>query len=316
MSDGSHGTDDTDGTAAEGLIRAAGCVLWRPGDDFATGGEPQVALVHRPRYDDWSFPKGKLDTGETMSAAAVREVEEETGHRVRLGSALGDVRYEVADGRKIVRYWAGEAVGGAFEPNDETDELRWVPASSAARLLSYTFDIDVLRRFTTIGAPTSTVLLVRHAKAGSRNQWDGDDDLRPLSGSGREQAARLGRVLPRFGPDRLASAPPVRCRETIAPLAAALGGMPVADEPLLGEEGYWDHPAAGRARLAEITAEPGVTIVCSQGGVIPDVVAALADSSPRPLRIDTTDVPSKKGSIWLLSFTGTELRAADYYARA
>src|SRR5207249_1211256 len=158
-------------------------VLWRPGSSGV-----ELALVHRPKYDDWSFPKGKLDAGETMPFAAVREIAEETGQTARLGPLLGDVRYSVPEGGKLVRYWAAEALGGDFTPGSETDELRWMDASKAAELLSYPHDVDILERFAQVGPPFSVVVLVRHAKAGSRSQWDGDDAQRPLSGSGREQA--------------------------------------------------------------------------------------------------------------------------------
>ncbi|WP_308283110.1 NUDIX hydrolase [Pseudonocardia nigra] len=294
--------------AVDADVLAAGAVLWRRGS-----GGPELALVHRPRYDDWSFPKGKLDPGESMPFAAVREIAEETGHPARLGAVLGDVRYAVPEGRKVVRYWAAEARTGTFTAGDETDELRWLDPGRAAELLSYEHDLAVLERFTAIGAPRSVVALVRHAKAGSRSQWDGDDDLRPLSGTGREQAHQLAALLPLFGPDRIVSAPPVRCRDTVAPLAGVLGGLPVADEPLLGENGYWVDPAAGRACLRTLAAQPGVTVVCSQGGVIPDVIAALATGAGLP-GVDPEDVHSRKGSTWLLTFDddGTP-RSADYY---
>ncbi|QJY47006.1 NUDIX hydrolase [Pseudonocardia broussonetiae] len=279
-------------------ILAAGAVLWR-----RAGSGAEVALVHRPRYDDWSLPKGKLDRGESMPHAAVRETAEETGFAARLGPLLLDVHYDVIEGPKVVRYWAAQACSGAFEPNAETDELRWCSPDDAAALLSYRRDLDVLARFADTGPPDSVVVLVRHAKAGSRNQWDGPDEDRPLSGTGREQARQLATLLPLFGPDRLASAPPIRCRDTIAPIAAA-HGLPVADEPLLGEEGYWDDPAAGLARFREIAAQPGVSLVCSQGGVIPDVVGALSGLD---------DVPSRKASTWVLGFTGGRLRTWDHY---
>ncbi len=158
------------------------------------------------------------------------------------------------------------------------------------------------------------VLLVRHAKAGSRSQWAAEDDLRPLSGTGHEQARHLAALLPLFGPDRVATAPPVRCRGTVAPLAAALD-LAVTDEPLLGEEGYWADPAKGLLRLHELAAVPGVTVVCSQGGVIPAVVAELAAGHPR-LGIDPHDVPSRKASTWVLGFSCGSPRTADHYPRA
>ncbi len=280
------------------MILAAGAVLWR-----RAGNGIEIAAVHRPRYDDWSLPKGKADRGETLPFAAVREIAEETGIAARLGAVLGDVHYEVLEGPKTVRYWAAEARGGEFAANDETDELRWCPVDAAAGLLSYRRDLDVLRRFADADVPDAVVVLVRHAKAGSRAQWDADDDLRPLSSTGHDQAARVAEFLALFGPDRLASAPPVRCRDTIAPYSAATG-LPVSDEPLLGEEGYWADPPAGLARLRELAAGSGVTAICSQGGVIPDVVAELTGR---------VDVPSRKASTWVLGITGGKVRTADYY---
>lgn len=291
-------------------VFAAGAVLWRNG-----AGGPELALVHRPRYDDWSFPKGKLDAGETMPFAAVREVAEETGFGCRLGARLGDVRYRVAEGNKLVRYWAAEAWtagagAGAFVPNDETDGLRWVDPDTAAELLSYQHDRVLLTRFTEIAPPRSVLLLIRHAKAGSRQQWHGDDSLRPLSGTGREQARHLAELLPLFGPDRLVSAPPLRCRQSVEPAAERLG-LSVTDEPLLSESKYWVDPPAGSARLRELAEQPGVTVVCSQGGVIPDLVGALI-TGRRIAGVDPDDVPARKASTWVLTFGADGLRSADY----
>ena len=287
-------------------VLAAGAVLWRAGSAGA-----ELALVHRPRYDDWSFPKGKLDAGEALPFAAVREVAEETGYRSRLGPFLGDARYRVPEGSKLVRYWAAEAGEGTFVPNHETDELRWVSPADAAGLLSYERDQEVLRRFTEIGPPHSVLLLVRHAKAGNRRQWDGDDALRPLSGTGREQAQHLTELLPLFGPDRIVSAPPVRCRETVAGTAERLG-LPVHEEPLFGDAGHEQDPQGGSARLHELAAHRGVTLVCSQGTAIPALLGALVAERPVP-GVDPDEVPSRKGSTWVLTFGVDGLRAADYY---
>lgn len=289
-------------------VLAGGCVAWRPGP-----GGPEVALVHRPRYDDWSLPKGKLERDETVPACAVRETAEETGLVVRLGARLGQVHYLGPTGPKEVHYWAAQVRGdNGFVPDDEVDELRFLELAAAEQQLSYPHDAGVLRRFAEVGVPASTVLLVRHAKAGDRAQWDADDDLRPLSSTGHDQAAQIAALLPLFGPDRLASAPPIRCVDTVTPFAEA-AGLAITTEPLLGEDGYWVDPDAGRQRLRAIAAEPGVSAICSQGGVIPDVVAALVEDSSRDLGIDTDDVPSRKASTWVLTFVDGELRAADYY---
>src|SRR3954468_17341633 len=114
-------------------VVSAGAVVLGPGGT--------VLLVHRPKYDDWSFPKGKLDRGEHATAAAVREVHEETGVRIRLGLPLPTQRYAVRDGTKTVQYWIGRPVGdhdvSAYQPNDEVDEVTWVPLDKARRVLSY-----------------------------------------------------------------------------------------------------------------------------------------------------------------------------------
>ena len=124
------------------MIEAAGGLVWRRTDE----GQVEVLLVHRPKYDDWSLPKGKLDEGETHEAGALREVEEETGLRLELGDELPEVRYHDRFGRpKRVRYWTMEAVAvGGFTPNDEVDELRWLPADRARRLLTYGRDRELL----------------------------------------------------------------------------------------------------------------------------------------------------------------------------
>jgi 8-oxo-dGTP pyrophosphatase MutT (NUDIX family) len=123
-------------------IEAAGGVLWRAADDG-----PRYAIIHRPKYDDWSLPKGKVDPGETHEQAAVREVHEETGWVAELGVPLGETTYEHKSRPKRVEYWGMQAVSGTFSPNAEVDELRWLPAQQARALLSYDRDRDVLDRF-------------------------------------------------------------------------------------------------------------------------------------------------------------------------
>jgi 8-oxo-dGTP pyrophosphatase MutT (NUDIX family) len=123
------------------MIEAAGGVVWK----VTSKGVVKVLLIHRPRYDDWSFPKGKLDPGETHRHAALREVEEETGLRCRTGDELPEARYPDRKARvKRVRYWSMEAIDGEFAPNDEVDEVRWLPMNEAMALLSYRHDRSVL----------------------------------------------------------------------------------------------------------------------------------------------------------------------------
>ncbi|WP_204456291.1 NUDIX domain-containing protein [Actinokineospora baliensis] len=280
-------------------MRAAGAVLWR---HTGSAGGLEVAVVHRDRYDDWSLPKGKLDRGETVHAAAVREVAEETGFTAVLGRHLGQVGYPVVGADKVVDYFAARVGGGdgaAFVPNDEVDRLRWLPVDAAAARLTYPHDRVVLERFTAAPADTTTVLLVRHAHAGRKREWPGPDELRPLSSRGHRQTGALTRLLPLFGPDRVLSVPKVRCRATVAPLAAALG-VAVEAVPELSE---FHDPATAVARLRRIAAEGGTPVVCSQGGVIPGLVAELTG---------LTDVQARKGSVWVLSFVEGAVVAADH----
>lgn len=127
------------------VILAAGGVVWRRSD----GGSLEILLVHRPKYGDWSLPKGKLNDGEAARDAALREVAEETGLRCELGDELPSSSYRDRRGRpKIVRYWTMQPLGGRFEPNDEVDEVRWLPVGEAVSALSYADDRELLTTLT------------------------------------------------------------------------------------------------------------------------------------------------------------------------
>jgi 8-oxo-dGTP diphosphatase len=130
---------------AERPVAAAGGVVWLPGAD----GQRDIVVIHRPRYDDWSLPKGKAEPGESDAETALREVREETGLVCQLGQPLGTVEYRDRNGRpKVVHYWAMEPVEDlGFRPGDEVDERRWVPLAEARRLMSYERDRDILDTF-------------------------------------------------------------------------------------------------------------------------------------------------------------------------
>lgn len=286
------------------VIAAAGAVLWRAGAEGV-----EVALVHRPRYDDWSLPKGKLDPGESVHTAAVREIAEETGYRAVLGRHLGQVSYRVRGSAKTVDYFAARAVSGEFAVNDEVDELVWLPVERAARLLTHHQDRDVLAAYA-VAPRAVTLLLARHAHAGSRSEWDGPDEERPLSKRGLAQVSRLTGFLALFGPERVHTVGNVRCVDTVRPVAERLG-CPLAVEPRLGEDGYTADPDRGLARLLEIATAGRTAVVCSQGGVIPDLLAALGVESG----VEGEPVRSRKGSVWVLTFDGDKLVGARYLAR-
>ena len=166
-------------------VVAAGAVITRKGP---AGRE--FLLVHRPKYDDWSFPKGKQDPGEHVTTTAIREVLEETGIEIRLGRPLRPQLYAVSGGRaKTVHYWVGHVVGdddvSSYEINDEVDDLAWLSESAAKERMTYLDDIDLLAQFDEFRKTTSALLVVRHAKAEKRDRWDGPDPKRPLNELGR-----------------------------------------------------------------------------------------------------------------------------------
>jgi 8-oxo-dGTP diphosphatase len=295
-------------------IRAAGTVLWRP----AESGKPEIAVIHRARYDDWSLPKGKLNRDETIPACAVRETVEETGYRAVLDRPLIQIRYDVPEGCKSVDFFAARAT----EPIDpdtryddgEVDRLRWLSVDEASELLSYGRDQDVLAAFTALPADTMPVLLVRHAKAGNRSTWDGADELRPLSPAGEQQAAALRALLPLFGPDRVYTAPVVRCEQTVEGVAADLD-VPLMREAALREGTFADRPQVSLRRLDELVRAGGRPVISSQGGIIPGLILMLAERSGLPLE----QLPVKKGSVWILSFAPgrpEKLLAAAYLPSA
>lgn len=299
------------------VIRAAGGVVWRqPGDGV------EIAVVHRPRYDDWSLPKGKLDAGEHELAAACREVIEETGLQPVVGRRLPSTSYLVpAPGRhglapKIVDYWAMRAVDGEFARNDEVDGLDWLPPAEATARVTHQHDAGVIEAFAEHPASNGVVLLIRHAKAGSDRLWAGDDRDRPLEASGQAQAVWLAELLPWFGPEQVLSAGKVRCQQTVEPLAAALG-QNVQTDPLFDEESFWEVPNGAIDRVRTLGVDGTVSAVCSQGGLIPGVIEALARADgvtvdPHPAARRDGQLPSRKGSVWVLHFTSGRLIQADY----
>jgi phosphohistidine phosphatase SixA len=335
---------ESSSTSSPKDIFAAGTVLWRPAESGI-----EIALVHRPKYDDWTLPKGKLDPGETAIVAALRETEEETGFRAVLGRGLGRVTYPVpgtgasgatgnatgasgatgnatgasgatgnatgASGatgnstaeRKQVDYWAARCQSGEFVSNDEVDVLRWVSPDAAFGELSYSMDHTVLRRFMELPADTRTVLVVRHAKAGSRKAYKGDDRDRPLDDKGLTQASALVPQLSAFGADALFSPDRARCIQTIEPFADLLD-LDIALEPSLSEEDYTADPALAHKRIADIIENGKVPVLCSQGGVIPDLLQWWSER----WGVDLPEGRTRKASTWVLSFYDGRLVAAEY----
>ena len=285
-------------------VRAAGAVLWRP-DEMS--GQPLIAIIHRPRYDDWSLPKGKLEPGEIEPVAAVREIFEETGQVAYLGRRLAAVSYPIPGGTKNVRYWVARAIGGDFVPGSEADDLTWLPSSEAKKRLTYSVDRKVLARFSKKPADTKTVLVVRHGTAGRRARYKRDDRLRPLDANGRAQAQSLVPQLLAFGGADVHAADRVRCMQTVEPLADKLG-VSIVVEPDLTAEAYRDDPKRAHKRVLAIAAQGRTPVICTQGEVIPSLIAWWCKREG----IKPDKSRNRKGSTWVLSLSQGSLIAADH----
>lgn len=290
------------------IVRAAGAVLWRP---CYRESAVEIAVIHRPRYDDWSLPKGKADPGETEPLTAVREVFEETGHRVHLGRRIATVSYPIEEGTKKVRYWSACSIGGEFIPTNEVDDLLWLPPAAAAKKLSYAYDRKVLRRFAKHPADTQTVLIVRHGTAGSKSRFSGDDTKRPLDKKGRAQAEALVGQLLAFGAKDVYAADRLRCHQTVEPLAEELGVV-ICNEPTLTEEAYAENPKRARRRVLQIAESSRAPVICTQGKVIPDLIGWWCERDG--VRPDKSR--NRKGSTWVLSLSAGRLIAADHIGSA
>ncbi len=261
------------------VVPAAGTVPWR-----RRRGSLEVALVHRPKYDDWSWAKGKLDPGEEWPVAAARETQEETGLRVHLGTPLPPAAYMVLDRTgepaiKQVRYWASEVVGGTGHLENEIDEVRWLDVVAAHDRLDYARDREQLRSVVRADAAgrltTWPLALVRHAKARSRGTWKGPDPDRPLDARGAARADALVPLLAAYGIGRLVSSGSTRCVETLRPYAAATG-LPLRLRDGLSEEGYAADPSRSVHHLQRAVERGAPTALCSHGPVLPDLLSDLA----------------------------------------
>lgn len=255
-------------------VLAAGVVAFGPGR--------RVLLVHRPKYDDWSFPKGKLDRGEHATVAAVREVAEETGLHVRLGLPLTSQRYLVGSHAKTVFYWAGRAVDdddvSGYLPNDEIDGVRWVEADEAAGLLTYAHDRATLAEALPRRRKTRAVVILRHGRSRSRRAWRGDDRERPLLQLGQRQAERLVPVLAAYDVTRVLSSTSLRCVQTVEPYVRTTG-WELETRRRLSEE---DDSTRGAARVVEeVLAETRSVVVCTHRPVLPELADALGVADPK-----------------------------------
>lgn len=279
-------------------ILAAGGVVWRKGSS-----DLEFLIVHRPQYLDWTLPKGKLDDGEALMQAAYREVREETGYRCRIGPKLATTEYTTSNSNhKTVHYWAMEAVKGDFVANQEVDKAEWLSAGDAIVRLTYEHDRRMVADLPDdLKRQPDRIWFVRHADAGSRSDWSGDDDGRPLSNLGKAQAKAIARFLRWQTTGPLLSSPYVRCTETLRPLGKKLHVAVHTDETLA--EG-----ASPKKAQSLVESVPTGAVLSSHGDVIP---AFLDRATARGLEL-MSPFDCKKGSIWVVEREKGVLRRASY----
>lgn len=287
------------------VIRAAGAVLWRRLSDELI----QVALIHRPKYDDWSFPKGKVEAGELEISCAYREVLEETGYESKFGPQLGQVMYKVDGMDKEVSYWAAEAIGNPIPIMDlnEVDQLVWFTISDAYAKLSLNSDKEILTNFENFGHDSSPLILLRHAQAISREEWNSDDGDRPLAHEGQLQAKRfLVNFMP-YGVNEIITSDAVRCYESVEHISRALNLNSIFS-PQLSEYEFYKDKKGWQSVIDEVLENDFTTLVCSHNPVIPTIVKKLIGKKSLK-RLDHDLLP---GEAWVIHHRDGEVIAIDW----
>jgi 8-oxo-dGTP diphosphatase len=254
------------------VIQAAGAVLWR----YSPTKKIEIALVHRPRYDDWSLPKGKVEEKESHIACAFREVLEETGYTPVFGPEIGKATYKVPEGKKVVRYWSAQAMGeaeGGIDKN-EIDEILWLEVKDARKKLTLDDDRAIVDFFIDFGVGTTPLILLRHAKALKRSDWNGEDSDRPLDNLGQLQAKRL---LPQFYPYNISeihSSDAYRCMQTVEDLSRVLKLSCIIGLDL-SEDAYSKDKEAALEYVSTLMNKNKNVLICSHNPILPKVLKNL-----------------------------------------
>jgi 8-oxo-dGTP diphosphatase len=274
------------------VVEAAGALVWR-----LRQGRLQVVLVHRPRYMDWSWPKGKLDPGESRPGAATREVSEETGYDVVLGVPLPSLEYPLPDGQvKRVSYWAAQVAGRPDAPaliarppvtrasTAEIDDSQWLDVDEAAATLTNVLDCEPLTRLVEAHASgrlvTHALVVARHGRARRRSTWPGTELDRPLTAVGMRQAAALVPVLSAYGVADIVTSQWQRCVTSVEPYARA-GSIVPRESAHLTESEHAASPGRVAAEIDGLLAAGRDVVVCTHRPVLATVVDVLRHHARR-----------------------------------
>ena len=286
-------------------IQGAGAVLWQSIDDTGV----KIAVIHRPRYDDWSFPKGGVDAGESHIQAAFREVLEETGVKAIFGPEIGTVDYEVNSVTKEVRYWLAEAHEfNVMTPNpEEVDAIEWLSISDAINKLSNSDDREVLRMAEEFGFGSTPLVLLRHTKALKRDLWDGDDGDRPLEHMGQIQAARIPAIYAPYAIEKIYSSDAIRCVQTIEVMAAEYGITPIYSSEI-SEFGFEKDSEKALDYALSVMLSDKSSVMCSHNPVLPKLVKKLIGKK----NFKRLSAELKPGDSFVLHHRAGEVIAVDW----
>ncbi len=292
--------------STDNTVRAAGVVVLRDADPLR-----EVLIVHRPHRSDWSLPKGKVDPGEHLLETAVRECAEETGLNVALRAPLARQSYMALGRPKTVDYWIGVIRDDeGFAPDEEIDEIRWVPVDRTAGILTYAHDRDLVTEALAL-PETSPLVILRHAKAMKRSDFDGKPDaLRPLSGKGRTQAKALVPLLDAYGITAVHTSDSTRCTETVKRFVKTLDSK-VELESSLSEEAHHESPKRAAKTIRRIIESDEPAVICSHRPVMPTIMATLADCLGLDVDDPRLDPKMSPGAFIVVhrSFVDGEIRA-------
>jgi 8-oxo-dGTP diphosphatase len=287
------------------VIQAAGAVLWR----YSATKKIEIALVHRPRYDDWSLPKGKVEEKESHIACAYREVAEETGYSAIFGPKIGKATYKVPEGKKVVWYWSAQAIGeaqGSIDKN-EIDEILWLEVKDARKKLTLEDDRAIVDFFVEFGVDTTPIVLLRHAKALKRTEWDGDDSDRPLDNLGQLQAKRL---LPQFYPYNISeihSSDAYRCMQTVEDLSRALD-LNIIIGLDLSEDAFSKDKDAALEYVSSLMNKSKSVLICSHNPILPKVLKKLVGKK----YFKELDSKLEPAEAWIIHHRDGEVISVDW----
>lgn len=287
------------------MIRAAGALLWRETNER----EVEIALIHRPKYDDWTLPKGKIEEGETALQCAYRELFEETRIKASFTRQLGSVEYEESGQRKRVIFWAARCAldASTFVVNEEVDQLEWLAPENALAKATHDSDRQMIESFLEQPHYTDTLIILRHTKALERGDWDEEDSQRTLDEIGFDQAQLLIKHLEPFAIDEIYTSNYVRCVQTVTPLSHSRG-LNMTQVPSLNEETFNEDPLRSVSFANALKQDEKNILICSHNPVIPTMLRGILNTKLKNKDL----IKLEPGDAWIVHRVRGEIVGLDY----